>query len=112
MPDILEYILGGAVLLVMALGFAAKRLPHVEWLQAFDFKRGMTPEQQARARRRADLHSGAQLILLALALPLGYVGMTVIFFNAPTRGGLLLTGAASLVIFGLGVAAIASSRRR
>lgn len=112
LPDVVEYVLGGLALLFIGLGLLSRRMPHVAWLQPFDMRRNLTPEQVARIRRRTNAYEGVQLILMGLLAPLGFLALKVMFFDSPSRTEVLMVGAASLLLIGLGIAAIASSRRR
>ena len=106
-------VLGGLLLVVFGLAALSRRFPHVAWLQIFryNFPR-LTEEQQARMRQRANIHAGVEMILLGLALPLGYLAVTVMFFNDVTTIGTVLVLAASVLLIGFGVTAIWRSSRR
>jgi len=108
----LELVLAGLLVLIVGLATLARRFPHIGWLHAF---RRAFPQpsasQRATMRRRADFHAGIQLILMGLVLPLGYVALTVMFFNDFTRTGIALVAAASLALIVLGGLAIRHSRR-
>ncbi|MGQ0641563.1 MAG: hypothetical protein ACT4P6_12485 [Gemmatimonadaceae bacterium] len=104
-------VLGAIALVIFGLSLLARRLPNVEWLQHFRFDKHLTEEQKARMRRRANVHAGVELILLGVILPLGYVALTVMFFNSFTPMGIALTLAGSGLCIALGVTAIARRNR-
>lgn len=96
---------------VWGLSTIARRRPDIAWLQgvrnAFPQP---TDEQRQKQRRRANVYAGAELILLGLIIPIGYLALTVMMFNDITMPMLLLVSAASLLCIGLGIAAIRSNR--
>jgi hypothetical protein len=97
---------------VFGLSAAARRYPHVTWLQGFSKAfPPLSDEQRRKARKRADFYAGAQLILLGIALPLGYAALTIMTFSSFTTTATVLVGAGSLLCIGLGVTAIFQSRR-
>jgi hypothetical protein len=97
---------------VFGLSAAARRYPHLTWLQGFATAFPRLPEEQRRrARKRGDLHAGVELILLGLALPLGYAALTLMTFSSYTTSGTVLVGAGSVLCVGLGIFAIWHSRR-
>ena len=99
------------MLTVFALTRAADRYPHVAWLRRFREIFPRLPEQQRRKfQRRANVLAGAQLILLGVALPIGYVALEAMMFSDITTTEMLLVGAGSLLCIGLGIAAMWSSR--
>jgi hypothetical protein len=104
-----------AVLLLAAvfgLSAAARRYPHITWLRGFANAFPRLPDEQRRkARKRADSYAGAELILLGLALPLGYAALTMMTFTGFTTTATVLVGAGSILCIGLGVIAIWHSRR-
>lgn len=69
------------------------------------------PAERERAQRRADTWVGAELILMGLAIPAGYVVLTVILFDAFTTKAIVLVLAASALCIALGITAIARGRR-
>jgi hypothetical protein len=94
------------------LSALSRRFPHVAWLQLVRFEPPrMSEAQRARARRRTNVYTGVELIMLGVGLPLAYVAMTVMFFSdiSTIEMALVLTGSALLI--GLGVTAIWRSRR-
>ncbi|MGH7560427.1 MAG: hypothetical protein ACRENB_05345 [Gemmatimonadales bacterium] len=111
MPRSVEMILASVAAVVLALSFAARRFPAVAWLQAFRFDPPqLREEQRARMRRRANIYAGIELILLGLVLPIGYLALTLMFFNSITTAGVVLTALGSLLCIGLGITAIAKNR--
>lgn len=107
-----ELVVGGILLLLLGLSALARRYPEVAWLQAFRDAFPRLPEKErARMRRRANVYAGVEMILMGLALPLGYLFLTVMFFNAFTPLKTTLVLAASVLLIGLGCTAIWRSRR-
>jgi hypothetical protein len=105
----MKYVLGTLAIIFLAVQFAAKRWPHIRWLQAFRMPE-LSPERKAIQRRRANVFAGAELILFGVVLPLGYGALTIMMFNE--FDPLITVGviAASLFCIGLGVTAIVKSR--
>lgn len=107
-----QIALVSALGLLYGLSALSRRFPHVAWLQLFRFEpRRMSEEQRAKARRRADVYGGVELIMVGIGLPIAYMAMTVMFFNdiAAIEMALVLTGSALCI--GLGITAIWRSRR-
>ena len=77
-PEPLKYILGALGLVIMALGFAARRFPTVAWLRHFDFQSHLTPEQRERNRRRGNRIAAAQIVLFGFVLVMGYILLTIL----------------------------------
>ena len=97
---------------VFALSLLARRLPHVGWLQIFrDAFPPQTEEQRRLARKRGNFYTGVEFILMGIILPLGYGALKGMFFNEFTTLEIVIVTAASILCFGLGIAAIVSSRR-
>jgi hypothetical protein len=106
-----KMVLVGLMAVVFILSELSKRFPDVEWLRHFRWEPARLDDaQRARLRRRTNITSGVELMLIGLALPLGYVALKVMFFNEITAGGLTIVGLLSLVCFGLGVVAIWRNR--
>lgn len=97
---------------VFGLSLAARRYPHVTWLQGFSnaFPR-LSDEQRRKTRKRSDFHAGVELILLGLALPLGYAVLTTMTFSSFSTTATIVVAAGSVLCIGLGIAAIVHSRR-
>ena len=113
MSETFQVVVGGIVAVVYGLSALSRRFPHVAWLQHFRIPHPqLTAEQRARMTRRATFNAGAQLILLGLVLPIGYVVLTVMMFNTITRGAMALVLAGSVLCIVLGIAAIVQGIRR
>lgn len=113
MSETFQVVVGSMVVVVYGLSALSRRFPHVAWLQHFRLPLPrLTPEQRARMQRRATVNAGAQLILLGLVLPLGYVVLTVMMFNTVTRGTMILVLAGSVLCIVLGITAIVQGMRR
>ncbi len=97
---------------VWGLSTLARRRPEVAWLHPFRtaFPRP-TEEQRQRLRRRANVYAGAELILMGLVIPMGYVALTVMMFSDFGAVELTVVAAISLLCIGLGVTAIVRNRR-
>jgi hypothetical protein len=107
MYERIQMVLGGLALVLFGLSALSRRLPNVAWLQIFRFERPrLSEEHRARMRRRANVHAGVELILLGIALPMGYVAMTVMLFNDITARAMTLVLMGSALCIGLGVTAI------
>ena len=63
-------------------------------------------------QRSGNITAGAQLVLLGIVIPLGYVALRVMFFNAIGGVGLALALVAGLLCVLFGVAAIVTNRAR
>jgi hypothetical protein len=102
-------VLGALALVIMGLVQLAKRRPDIAWLRPF---RGpeLSAAQKERHRRRANTYAGIELILLGLAIPMGYVALTVMMFNDFEPLWTTIAIASSLACIGLGVTAIVKSR--
>ncbi len=105
-------VLGGLAFALFGLSALSRRFPEVAWLQAFRIENRLTEEQKARMRRRAQVHAGVEMILVGIALPMGYVVLTVMFMNNFTPLATTLVLAGSVLFIGLGVTAIVRSRRQ
>jgi hypothetical protein len=113
MSERFQIVVGSILLVVFGLSELSRRFPHVAWLQHFRIPRPhLTEEQQARMRRRANVYAGAQLILLGLIVPVGYVVLTVMMFNTITRGTMAILLAGSVLCIVLGITAIVQGGRR
>ena len=100
-----------AVLFILST--LSRRFPHVAWLQAFRFNRpALDDATRARMRRRANVYAGAELILLGVALPLGYGALTVMTFSSFNTGATVLVAVSSALCIVFGVAGIWRSGRR
>ena len=113
MSERFQIVVGSILLVVFGLSELSRRFPHVAWLQHFRIPRPhLTEEQRARMTRRANVYAGAQLILLGVILPLGYVVLTVMTFNTVRTGTFAIVLAGSALCVVLGIAAIVQSMRR
>ena len=110
-----ELLQVAAMLFVAAVWGAsvlAKKRPDIRWLRPFrDAWPQPTAEQRRTLGRRMTMYIGAELILIGLCIPLGYIALTVMMFHDFTRTGIVLTWIATLLCMGLGFAAIWQSRR-
>lgn len=107
----IQVVLGALFLAFCGLAALSRRFPDVAWLAHFRFENRLTEKQKARMRRSAAVHAGVELILLGLALPMGYVVLTVMFFSSFTATAVVLTLAGSVLCIILGVTAIVRSGR-
>jgi hypothetical protein len=108
-----QIIVGTIFVVVYGLSALSQRFPHVAWLQHFRILLPQfTEKQQARMRHRASLYAGAQLILLGIIVPLGYLVLTVMTFNTVRTGTFTLVLAGSVLCIVLGIAAIVQGIRR
>lgn len=113
MSERFQIVAGSILAVLFGLSALSRRFPNVRWLQPFRIPRPqLTEQQQARMRRRASVNAGAQLILLGLGLPLGYVVLTVMMFNTVRAGTLALVLAGSVLCIVLGITAIVQGGRR
>jgi hypothetical protein len=113
MSEGFQIVVGGMVAVWCGLSALARRFPHVPWLQHFRLPRSrLTEAQQAKMSRRAAAYAGAQLILLGLVLPLGYLVLTVMTFNTVRSGTLTIVLAGSVLCVLLGITAIVQGGRR
>jgi hypothetical protein len=97
---------------VFGLSAAARRYPHVTWLRGFSNAFPRLPEDERRkVRKRSDFYAGAELILVGVALPLGYAALTMMTFSSFSTMATIVVGAGSLLCVGLGIIAIWQSRR-
>ncbi len=110
-PDAIKLPILGIIATVFVLSQAARRYPHVDWLRKFEFPDHRTPEQKRRAARSGQIVGGLEMILIGIALPFGYLVLTVMFMNEPSADALLLVGGGSLLCIAFGVAAIVKARR-
>lgn len=107
-----QIVLVSVLGLLYGLSALSRRFPHVAWLQLFRFEPPrMSEEQRAKARRRANVHGGVELIMLGIGLPMAYLAMTVMFFNETTTIEMALVLTGSALCIGLGITAIRRSRR-
>jgi hypothetical protein len=111
LPESVKIVLMGIIALAIVLSALARKLPNVAWLQFFRLQDNRTEEQKRRARRSGDILGGLEMIMAGVAVPAVYLVGSVMFFNDPTRGTLLLVGAISVVLIALGVGVIVKTAR-
>jgi hypothetical protein len=110
LPEPVKIAIATIAVIITALSFIARKRPDVRWLQHFNFQAHLTEEQRERNRRRQNAQVGAELILAGIILPIGYLALKVMFFNAINTMELVAVGILSLICFALGIAAITSRR--
>ena len=97
---------------VFALTRAADRYPHVPWLRKI---RQMFPkvsdEKRRRFQRRSNVYTGFELILVGVALPIGFLALKVMMFSDISTTEVVLVGAGSLLCIVLGIMAVTQNRR-
>ena len=105
-----QIILLAILAVIYGLSLASRRYPDVAWLCPFHLPQ-LTPQQQPKQRRRANIHVGFEMILIGVVIPIGYAALTVMMFNDfdPLITALVIGG--SLLCIALGVTAIVRSRR-
>ena len=106
LPDWLKAIFTVVILVFVGLGYAARRYPHIAWLQPFDLHAHLTPEQRERMRRRANTHTGIEMIFVGLLIPVGYLVLNVMFFSSMSLAGIAIAGGLSILCIALGIMAI------
>lgn len=111
MSETFKVVVGSAVVVLYGLSFLSQRFPHVGWLRSFRIP-WLKNEGGSRMARTATISVGAQLILLGLVLPIGYVVLTVMTFSNLTTRGMTLAVAGSVLCIVLGIAAIVQGSRR
>lgn len=109
LPESLKIIFGIILLAFWVLSVLARRNPHVPWLQAFNFRSRLTPEQQKRLRRASNRTAALELILLGIMIPFGYIVLKLIFFNAMQPGEIVLVACLSLLCMVAGVVGLRQS---
>ena len=108
----IQLVLVGLLAVVFGLSAVSRRFPRVGWLQIFRYDAPrLSNEQQARIRRRSNIHAGIELILMGIGLPLLYVAGTVMFFNTFSTTATTVVSVGSVLCIGLGVTAIWRNRR-
>ena len=106
-----QLLLVGLIAVVFWLSALSRRFPHVTWLQVFRFDPPrLSQEQRARMRRRQNVYSGIELILMGIVIPMLYVVGTVMFFNDLTTTATTLVFVGSFACIGLGVTAVWRNR--
>lgn len=110
MSETFKIVVGSAVIVLYALHFLSQKFPHVTWLRHFRIP-WLRNEGQGRRARWAAVSAGAQLILLGVILPIGYVVLTVMTFSNLTTRGMTLALAGSVLCIVLGIAAVVQGGR-
>jgi sterol desaturase/sphingolipid hydroxylase (fatty acid hydroxylase superfamily) len=104
LPDSVKAILLGVLAIAFALGWLARALPHVAWLQIFRLPTiQLNEEQRARRRRSANRRVALEIILAGLVLPLLYLVSTVMMLNDFKSLPTLIVGACSVSCIGVGI---------
>ena len=109
-PDFVKVPIIVLVSALLLLTHAARRYPHVEWLQKFKLPDNRTEAQKQRARRTGNILTGIEMIGVGLLIPLGYAIMTVMFMSSIGPIEMVLVGAASLLCVGFGIFVIIKAR--
>lgn len=113
MWQVLQVVILTVLAAVFGLSSLSRRYPHVGWLQPFRFNwPQLSEEQRERMRRRANVHAGIQLILLGVAVPIVYVGSSIMMFNDPSVRGLTLSVAIAALLIALGITGVWRNARR
>lgn len=107
-----KVVLGSIGLSIMLLGWLARKYPGVACLRSFDLRARLSDAQRRRLQRTANVSASAQLCLLGVALPFGYILLKAMFLSEFTSGGIALVAAGSLVCIAAGVAGIVTSLRQ
>ena len=104
MWQIVQLVILGVLAAVFGLSALSRRFPHVGWLQPFRFNwPQLSDAQREKMRRRANVHAGIELILLGFAVPIVYVGSSIMMFNDPSARGLTISVALAAVLIALGI---------
>jgi len=113
MWQIVQLAIIGVLAGVFGLSALSRRYPHVGWLQPFRFNwPQLPPEQRERMRRRANVHAGIELILMGFAVPIVYVGSSIMMFNDPSVLGLTISVAIAALLIALGITGVWRNARR
>ena len=107
-----QVVLASLALLVMVLGWLARKHPEVTWLRGFNLQARLTDDQRRGLRRSANVNAGAQLILLGVVLPVGYFLLKTMFFSGFTAPEVAIVAAGSLVCVVTGLIGMIRSLRR
>jgi hypothetical protein len=98
-PDFVKVPIMVLVAALLLAPWAARRYPHVEWLQKLKLPDKRMEAQKRKARQTDNFLTGVQLIGFGLLFPPGY---------AVTE--MLIVGAASVLCIGLGIFVIVRAR--
>ncbi len=113
MWQIVQLVILGVLAGIFGLSALSRRYPHVGWLHPFRFNWPQLPQEQRESmRRRANVHAGIELILLGFAVPIVYVGSSIMMFNDPTARGLTISLAIAALLIALGITGIWRNARR
>jgi hypothetical protein len=113
MWQLLQVVILAVLAAVFGLSALARRYPHVGWLQPFRFNwPPLSPEQRERMRRRANVHAGIELILVGFAVPIVYVGSSIMMFNDPSVWGLVISVAIAALLITIGITGVWRNARR
>jgi nitrate reductase gamma subunit len=113
MWEIVQLVILGILAGVFGLSALSRRYPHIGWLQPFRFNWPQLPQaQRERMRRRANVHAGIELILIGFAVPIVYVGSSIMTFSDPTAGGLTISIAIAALLIALGITGVWRNARR
>lgn len=105
--ETLETVLVVPVLVIVALSILARKRPDVRWLQVFNLQSRLTEEQRARLRRTQNRRAGAELIMLGIVIPLGFLGLKMmLFFSSISAVELVVVGLLSATCIVGGVVAL------
>jgi hypothetical protein len=140
LPESVKIIMGVWVILIFTLGYMARRRtriarrrrrewlltqprevraafeatdhhePNIGWLGNFRMPE-LPPERVQRMQRTSTILAGAKLIMLGVALPVGYVVLTAMMFGEFEAALTALIGFLSLLCITLGIIAIVRSRK-
>lgn len=103
-PDSVKAILVGLIAIAVALGWLARTFPHVTWLQLFRIPDSqMTEAQREKQRRASNRHTAVEIVLVGLALPVGYVLLTVISFRELETMPMAAVGVGSVLCITFGI---------
>ena len=109
----LQLVLVGLIAVVFGLSALSRQFPHVGWLHFFRHNPPrFSEEETARRRQRANVHTGMELVLIGVLVPMGYAALTVMMFNDFTAPATAVVLLGSVCCIGLGVTVIRRSRRR
>ena len=113
MWQVVQLVILGVLVTAYGLSALSRRYPHVGWLQPFRFNwPQLSEEHRERMRRRANVHAGIELILLGFAVPIVYLGSSIMMFNDPTAWGLTISIAIGVLLIALGITGIWRNARR
>jgi hypothetical protein len=98
---------------IVGLAALARRYPNIGWLRPFHMAQPhLSDEERARIKRRGNVHTGIELILMGLAVPAVYVGSSIMMFSDPGRIGLIISAAIGFGLVMLGLFVIQNNRLR